>query len=49
MWSIISLGLNKGYEAYESDMWFLSVEGNWNCKYYFTHLLLNKVAHGAQL
>ncbi|CRG86076.1 hypothetical protein PISL3812_03079 [Talaromyces islandicus] len=31
MWSIISLGLNKGYEAYESDMWFLFVEGNWNC------------------
>ena len=31
MWSIISLGLKKGLEAYETNMWFLSVKGNWNC------------------
>ena len=31
MWSIITLGLDKGMEAYEQDSWFLSVHGNWNC------------------
>lgn len=31
MWSIISLGLKKGLEAYETNAWFLSVNGNWNC------------------
>ncbi|KAH8821971.1 hypothetical protein F5884DRAFT_746259 [Xylogone sp. PMI_703] len=32
MWSIISLGLQKGIDAYDADMWFLSVNGNWNCE-----------------
>ncbi|QGA19359.1 hypothetical protein EYB26_007048 [Talaromyces marneffei] len=31
MWSMISLGLKKGLEAYDSNAWFLSVRGNWNC------------------
>lgn len=48
MWSIISLGLNKGYEAYESNMWFLFVEGNWNCKCLIARLPLKKVTHKAQ-
>jgi hypothetical protein len=32
LWSIVSLGLNKGAEAYNSNAWFLSVRGNWNCE-----------------
>lgn len=34
MWSILSLGLGKGLEAFESPIeegWFSSVRGNWNC------------------
>lgn len=31
MWSIVTLGLKKGIEAYEINAWFLSVSGNWNC------------------
>lgn len=30
--SIIDLGLKKGLKAHESRAWFLSVNGNWNCK-----------------
>ena len=33
MWSIVDLGLKKGLEAHEENAWFLSVKGNWNCKY----------------
>jgi hypothetical protein len=32
LWSIITLGLVKGLEAYKSNAWFLSVRGNWNCE-----------------
>jgi len=31
VWSMISLGLQKGLEAYQSGAWFLSARGNWNC------------------
>lgn len=35
MWSLITLGINKGLEAHEQEAWFLSAEGkadgNWNC------------------
>ena len=33
MWSIITLGLDKGMDAYTQDSWFLSVHGNWNCEF----------------
>jgi hypothetical protein len=33
LWSIVSLGLNKAAEAYNSNAWFLGVRGNWNCEY----------------
>lgn len=31
MWSIIELGLQKGLQAYSTNMWFLTTNGNWNC------------------
>ena len=31
MWTMITLGLAKAVEAYDSAAWFLSVRGNWNC------------------
>ncbi|KAH8898699.1 hypothetical protein GQ53DRAFT_877792 [Thozetella sp. PMI_491] len=31
LWTMISLGLEKGAEAYSANHWFLSVNGNWNC------------------
>ncbi|KAM0789095.1 hypothetical protein ACM66B_003152 [Microbotryomycetes sp. NB124-2] len=31
MWSIISLGLDKGLAAYSDSAWWTTVNGNWNC------------------
>lgn len=31
MWSIITLGLQKGLEAHANNAWFLTTNGNWNC------------------
>ncbi|KAI8455197.1 chondroitin AC/alginate lyase [Phakopsora pachyrhizi] len=31
MWSIINLGLKKGIESHETNAWFLTTNGNWNC------------------
>lgn len=31
--SMVELGLKKGLEAHENHAWFLSVKGNWNCKF----------------
>jgi hypothetical protein len=39
MWSIITLGLQKGFKAYDEDAWFLFVNGNWNCQKALSPLL----------
>ncbi|KAK4047892.1 hypothetical protein OIV83_005074 [Microbotryomycetes sp. JL201] len=31
MWSIITLGLEKGLAAYSENQWWTAVNGNWNC------------------
>ncbi|MBW0476167.1 hypothetical protein O181_015882 [Austropuccinia psidii MF-1] len=31
MWSIITLGLQKGIESHANNAWFLTTNGNWNC------------------
>ncbi|KAG0149864.1 hypothetical protein CROQUDRAFT_73739 [Cronartium quercuum f. sp. fusiforme G11] len=31
MWSIITLGLQKGVESHANNAWFLTTNGNWNC------------------
>lgn len=31
MWSIITLGLQKGLESHANNAWFLTTNGNWNC------------------
>lgn len=31
MWSIITLGLQKGIESHTGNAWFLTTNGNWNC------------------
>lgn len=38
MWSIITLGLAKGHEAYKTKAWFLSTRVNWNCEFRYDYM-----------